>query len=316
MRFDTITRKSGFWAILLSIIIVVIAIVRASLAPYSLEVAESPFSVRVITKIIAGTLFVISGIITGRLFIRIGLSKSYCTLPIPIYCLLACGVALSPNLLTSAIVAVIFALAMLMLTVAIERGDDINRLFIGSLLLGALPLVSPNCIALGAIVIIAAILFTPPPKQFIAMVAGWLLPLCAASYIMWYLGEDILSLFRNLWQSISHNHAELQRVPYGAIAILTTILATLVWGFTLLIYKRNETLMLARIRRQLRLFFAVAVIAILMLFLPNYTLMPLSIIALPLSILLGFILSATPTNSSTIAYWLLLVITFIHLFIE
>ena len=73
---------------------------------------------------------------------------------------------------------------------------------------------------------------------------------------------------------------------------------------------------MVRVRRQLLLFAATTVIALAMFLLPSYSLTPLVVVAAPLSIVMSFILSATPTNSSTISYWVLLIATILHLFIE
>lgn len=317
MRFEAITRKSGFLATVLATIVVVASLVRASYTPYSIEVAEFPYSERVISKVIAAFFILAGSIMTGRLFVRTGLSKNYCTLPIPIYTILACGIALSPHTLSSAVVAMLFALALLLITTAVEQDNDINQLFIGATLLGTLPLISPQCILLVAIILVGGILFTLSFKAVVAMVIGWVLPLFAASYIMWYRGDNFFALGESMWQAISQNHAgEVARLPYGAIPLVATILVIVIGGFAYLLHKRNEVLLMVRVRRQLRFFATITIIALAMFLLPNYSITPLVVVAAPLAILMGFILSATPTNSSTISYWVLLATTILHLFVE
>ena len=317
MRFEAITRKSSFLATVLATMVVAASLVRASYTPYSIEIAEFPYSERVLSKIIAAFLVLVGSILTGRLFVRTGLSKNYCTLPIPIYTILACGIAISPHTLSSAAVAMLFALALLLIATAVERDNDINRLFVGAILLGTLPLISPQCIVLFAVILAVWVLFTLPVRAVVAMAVGWALPLFAASYIMWYAGDSIFSLGESLWLAISQNHTpEIGRLPYGAIPMVATILVIVIGGFAHLSHTRNEVLLMVRVRRQLLLFAATTVIALAMFLLPSYSLTPLVVVAAPLSIVMSFILSATPTNSSTISYWVLLIATIIHLFIE
>ena len=192
-----------------------------------------------------------------------------------------------------------------------------NRLFLGAFLLGVLPLIEPSCILLAAIILVVALFFTISFRKIVAMVAGWVLPIAAASYVMWYRGDSIFALAVNMWQDITTStYATIAHIPYGAIILAVTALAILGWGFIYLTVKRSEALILVRIRRQLRFFAATSIIALAMLLLPDRSLTTAAIVASPLAILLSFILSATPTNSSTIAYWTLLAITVVHLFVE
>ena len=317
MRFDAITRKSGFMAILLAIIIVVATILRASLAPFDMEIAEVPFRERVFSKIVAGILFIITSIIVGRLFLQLGLSKSYCTLPIPIYCAMACGVALSPHTLSAASLALLFTYGIYLITKSATSNNEMNSLLLGSMFLGALPLIYPPCVVLVAIIPMVILLYTLSLRQSVVMVIGWLLPLLFASYAMWYGGSSFLLLASNIVESITTNSsADIATPPYGAIAIGIVAVAIIVWGIVYSTYKRNSSLPLVRIRKNIHLFIAIAALMVGMLLLPGGGLRALPLMALPLTILLSFSLSITPMRDSTLAYWLLLLITFIHLLIE
>lgn len=314
MRFDAITRKSGVLAISLTVILVAISFVRASLNPYTIELAEGPLADSVISKIVAALLFLASAIITGRLYTNTKLCKSYCTLPIPIYSILACGIAISPHSLASAAVAIIFALALALILLAIERDDDVTKLFVGAILLGVLPLIAAETILLGATIIFAVLLFALSPRQLLTMIVGWVLPLFTTSYIMWYRGDKFIAVAQKMWNALgSSGNFDAVKIPYGTFALLAVILTVVIWG---LIRKNRNALVQTRVRRQFWFFVLVAITSLAMFALPNYSLIPLSVLAMPLSIMLSFLLSETSTTGSTIAYWVLLAATVVHLFIE
>ena len=56
--------------------------------------------------------------------------------------------------------------------------------------------------------------------------------------------------------------------------------------------------------------------ALAMLFIPACDLSVLAIVAVPATVLLSLALSLLPVNHSTIAYWVLLALCALHLFIE
>lgn len=316
MRFDAITRKSGFMAILLAIVIVVATLVRSSVAPLGIEVAEFPFMERWFSKLLAGAIFVATSILVGRLFVQLGLSKSYSTLPIPIYCMLACGIALSPHTLNVAVIAFLFTYAIYLISKSSASNDEMNTLFLGSLLLGTLPLLAPSTIPLGAIMLVAIPFFTLSVRQVLVMYVGWLLPLFSASYIMWYAGDSFFALAENMAEDMVREHTfPNAEIPYGAIAIGAVVVVTLIWGAIYPTYKRSNPFALIRIRKTVSFFIIMSVIALSMLLLPGCGLEILPIVALPITILMSFVLNITPTRESTIAYWILLAVTLTHLFV-
>ena len=91
MQLNAITRKSALLAIILLVAILVAAAIRYATAPFEMELADSPFPGRTISLVLAMFLFLCCGIVEGKMFPRSGLSNSYCTLPMPLYGVLACG---------------------------------------------------------------------------------------------------------------------------------------------------------------------------------------------------------------------------------
>ena len=115
MQLTAITRKSALMAILLLVVILVAAALRSRLAPFAVELANSEYSERVVSLVVSMIILFAAGIVEGKMLPRSGLSKGYCTLPIPIYGILACGLFVAPNIMITAIASFSFAMAIYLL---------------------------------------------------------------------------------------------------------------------------------------------------------------------------------------------------------
>ena len=317
MQIDAITRKSSLPAILLFLLIVVGALIRATSNPLGVEVAEFPFRERTISFIIAAVVLCATSLVVGRLFMRTGLSKSFCTLPIPRFGILAYGIAVPPHLLASSVAATLLALALLLLCQSIENADERNAVFVGALLLGVMPLLNPTYITLLAVLPIVALLFALSARQIFIMVVGYLLPLCAASYVVWYGGGEITDVAENIIEQLStpldFNSAT---IPYGAIAIVVWCAVIVLWGVIYSIIKPNKMFLVARVRRTLYLFLLLTLLLAATAFIPYCGLSLLPVFGVVGAVLISFTLSLLPTRESTIAYWILLALFVVHLFVE
>ena len=149
------------------------------------------------------------------------------------------------------------------------------------------------------------------------MAVGYLLPLFVASYVMWYRGDDFWQFGRNLVETLATPQmGEVVNLPYVSIVCVVAVIAVLIWGGIYAIVRPDKMFLLARVRRALYIFLWVAFLSMAMLLLPSCSLSACAIIAVPVAILLSFVLSVLPNNHSTLAYWMLLILFIIHLFIE
>ena len=317
MQIDAITRKSSLLAILLLVVMMVAALVRMTTSPYDVELAESPFRERTISIICAFLTLLATSLVVGRLFMSTGLSKSFCTLPIPVFGLLAWGVAVPSDLLSSAIAAFMFAMALLLLCRSINRADERNSVFVGAVLLGALPLIDPTFILLVVAIPLVALLFTLNVRQIFIAVVGYLLPLFLASYIVWYGGGDMEDVAINIVDRLS-THLDLATLhtPFGAIALSVWAVAISVWGVVYAVLRPNKMFLVARLRRTLYFFMLLALLFVAVLFVPCCGLTVLPVAAVVGTVIICFVLSLLPTRESTIAYWILLALFVVHLFVE
>lgn len=317
MQLNAITRKSALLAILLLVIILVAVAVRYVVAPFEMELCDSEFRERIISIVLAMFLLLCCGIVEGKILPRSGLSSGYCTLPIPLFGLLACGVFVAPNLLATATASLSFAVAIYLLLRSLHSAEEKDSVFFAALLLGVTPLLYPPCIVLAGVIPLAVFTLALSFRQVLLMVAGYLLPLSTASYIVWYGGDDFLQFGRNFIEALlSPQMGEISTIPYLSIVMTAVVAVVLIWGGVYATVRPDKMFMLARVRRALYLFLWVSILSMTMLLLPSCSLSACAIIAVPVAILLSFVLSLLPNNHSTIAYWLLLALFVLHLFVE
>jgi len=317
MQLSAITRKSALMAILLLVAILFATALRSRLVPFGVEEADSAYPDRIVSFVMAMLLFLCGGFVEGRMLQRSGLNKSYCTLSIPLYGVLACGVLLSPNALLTAAVSFSFAMALHLLLRSLHSAGEKESVFIASVLLGGMVLLYPPSIVLVVVIPLSIFVLALSLRQVLIMVMGYALPLFAASYVVWYGGDSMLQFGRNLISALSlQGMAEVDKIPYFSIVMAVAVVALLVWGMVYAIVRPDKRFMMVRMRRSINLFVWVLVLTLSMLFLPSCDLTAIAIIAVPLTILLSFVLDALPNNQSTIAYWVLLALFALHLFIE
>ena len=256
------------------------------------------------------------GVVEGKMLPRSGLSNGYCTLPIPLYGLLACGVFVAPNILETAVASLAFAVSIYLLLRSLHSADEKDSVFFAAILLGVATLLYPPCVVLVGVIPLAVFVLALSLRQFLLMAVGYLLPLFVASYAMWYRGDDLLQFGRNFIDALSvPQMGEIATVPYLSIALLGVVVAILVLGGLYAAARPDKIFLLARVRRALHLFLLVSLLSMTMLLIPSCSLSACAIIAVPIAILLSFVLTVLPNNLSTVAYWILLALFVVHLFV-
>jgi hypothetical protein len=316
MQLNAITRKSALMAILLLVTILVSVAVRYVVAPFEVELADCEYRERVITIFLAMFLLLCCGVVEGKMLPRSGLSSGYCTLPIPLYGLLACGVFVAPNLLATAVASLAFAVAMHLLLRSLHSAEEKDSVFFASMLLGAMVLLSPPSVVLVATIPIAVFVLALSLRQALLMAVGYVLPLFSASYVVWYKGGTIFEFWQNLYSTLMTTQmSAIENIPFLSISMVAVVIAVLLWGMVYAVVRPDKMFMLSRVRRALYLFLWVSLLSLTMLFIPACSLSACAIVAVPAAILLSFVLGILPNNHATIAYWLLLALFVSHLFV-
>ena len=316
MSLNAITRKSAFAALLLLVVILVVTALRSHFSPFEVELCDSPYGESPLLLVVAMFIYLCTGIVVGKMFPRSGLNKGFCMLPVPIYGVLACGIVVAPSTLLTAAASFCFALALFLLLRSLHVAEEKNSIFFASILLGAMVLFVPSTILLVAVLPLSFFLLALSLRQLLLMVWGYILPLFAASYVMWYRGDSILDFGRNLLAYLVVPQVdEISGMPYVAIAMLIFVAILLLWGVIYHIVRPDKMFMLVRVRHAFYLFLGILLLALSILFIPACNLSLLSIVAIPLAILLSLVLNILPNNHSTVAYWVLLLLFSIHLFL-
>ena len=92
MQLNAITRKSALPALVLLVVIIVATMIRSARSPFGVELATSPYGESGATLSLAALLFLAVGVVMGKTTPRSGLVNGYCTLAIPLYGVIACGI--------------------------------------------------------------------------------------------------------------------------------------------------------------------------------------------------------------------------------
>ena len=316
MQLYPITRKSASLALLLLVAILVASIVRYALSPFEVEVADCTYRERFVSLVLAAILIIYGGAIEGKMLVRAGLNKGYCTLPLPLYGLLSCGIFFAPDALATASVSVCFALALYMLLRSLHSAGEKDSVFFVAILLGVTVLIEPSCIVLAGVLPLSIFILSLSLRQVLLLVVGYLLPFATASYIMWYGGGEFWDLGRNLVETLSRESLTgVEEVPYLGLAMVLYVAVMLVWGVVYMAVRPDKMFLLSRVRRALSLFVLVLFLTLSMLFLPATDLSIFAIVAVPATILLSMVMCLLPANHATIAYWVLLLLFVLHLFV-
>lgn len=317
MQLNPITRKSASAAILLLLIVLIATAVRSLSAPFGVELADTPYRGRALSLVFAVLLLLFGGFVEGKMLVRSGLNRGYCTLPIPLYGVVACGIFVAPDTLPSAVASVCLAMSLHLFLRSLHSAGEKDSIFFASILLGTMVLFYPPAILLAGVLVLMIFALSLSIRQAMLLVIGYLLPLLTASYVMWYKGDSLWQFWANLKEAIATPQMDaIATTPYVAIAMAVVVAVILIWGAVYSLFRPHKMFLLARVRRALHIFIGVLVISLLMLLMPSCNLAILPIVAVPTAILLSLALDILPNNHSAIAYWVLLVLAVLHLFIE
>ena len=316
MQMNAISRKSAVVAIALLVAILSAAVLRYWFAPFNMELADNPTHDKVWLVVIAVLLYFGNAFLQGKMLMRAGLSASQNTLPLPVYGLLACGVFVAPDMIETSVASLCFAFSLYLLLRSLHNLEETDSVFFASILLGAMVLFYPPCVILALVIPIAIFALGLSLRQSLLMIVGYVIPFFATSYVVWYRGGAFFDVGSKICSGIATSQmAAIEQVPYVAISFVALVAVLLIWGVVHAAIRPVKILMLMRVRRALYFFLFVALAAMAILLMPACDLSACAIIAVPLTILLCFVLDVLPGGLSTIAYWVLLVLFVVHLFV-
>lgn len=315
MHLNALTRKSTVMALVVLVAMVAAAVVRRVTTPFAIELANGEVG-EVWRVVVAAILFIGCGAIGGRILSSTGLTSGYSALPIPLYALLSCGIFMASDMLLAAVVSSLFTAAMFLLLRSINSAGEKDSLFFAAALLGTMVPIYPPSVVIVAVLPLSMFLLVLSVRQVVLMILGYGLPLLAAAYVTWYGGAEFGAIFQEIRSNlITPKMGAITEIPYVALAMIAVVIFVLIWGAIYITFNPGKLSRVTRARRSLHLFVWTSIIVVSMLFVPSCDLTIFSLLAVPMSILLGFMLGVLPNNPSTISYWILLALFVVHLFL-
>ncbi len=315
MQLFSLTRKSAVMALLLLVAVVAAATVRYVVAPYGVE-QFGGFDHPTWCLALAAAIFACTGSIQTRILSRAGLNFGHSSQSIVVYGVLSCGLFFAPEPLCVAMAAFCLAMAVNLMLKSLRNADEKESLFFASMLLGASALCYAPCVVLVAIIPIAILSLSLSFRQVVMMLVGYLLPLLAASYLYWYGGGEFVEFWTNMYSKLATPQVVVfEQIPYVALAMVVASVAMMLGGGVYLAMRVSNVSLSMRNRRALYLLLWVLLCSLAMLLVPATNLSLLAIVAVPATIVMGFLLGVLPNNISIIAYWVLLALFVAHLFV-
>lgn len=319
MRITSITRQSGLLATSLLLLTVVAEHLRMmSATPHAMEVVGCVSSPSWGKSVAAIIILVITGILVGRTATKSGIFRNFCTLPIPIFGVAGCGMFVSPDMFATSATAMCAAGGMSLFIRTLSRPNDKNPVFFGAMLFGITVLLYPPCIVFAALLPFMALVSFQSWRKIVIAAVGYLLPFAAYSYIGWYAGDSILGgaysiaeWFVPFGYAPMHSPAR-EGFPIMPAAIAVILLSLVVAGAVLRRIDKGTTLVKAD--KSAQIVSAVMILSVAAFAVPQCTVAIMPVIAVPTAILAAATLDRIKTETSTIIYWILLLLTATHLF--
>ena len=310
MKINSVTRQSGLLAAAL-----LLAIVVANVAFAAVHAASEGIALW-LRAIATALLLLASGMLVGRMSIKGGIFRTFCTLPIPMFGIVACAACTDVAATNIYSAAFCLAVALLLFSESLHAPEAKNPVFFGSILLGGMALLYPPCIVLVALLPVAAVIASHSARQIAIACIGWLLPIFAVCYVSWYAGGDFFGTVRSVVGQLVEPQpfAEFERLPVVPIVIFSIVGLLVVAGIVLRAMVRDS--MLVSVRKALQMLAMTLAILLCACALPCCTIAIVPIVAVPAAVLAAFTLENGRTDIATIVYWLLLLLSVLHLFVR
>lgn len=315
MQPVSVTRQSGFMAMLLLLAILAASYARMSLSQYAVEAAESPFAPHPLGIVAAALMSCCAAMAACRTAITAGILKNFDTTAIPLFGIVAVGIYATPYAVEAAAASLCVSVAVLLLVRNIPRPDEKASVFLGAMLLSAAALACPPAITMSLLIPIAIVILPLSPSQCILALTGWMLPPLAASYVNWYAGAEFGAVASNMWEMLRNGHdTGFAQFPFSAAALVAALAAIL--AAAPFVGDAGKSKMLIRERKAMNIVVAALILSLAAFAIPGCGVGMLQVAACPAAILAATSLSKMGRKVSNPIYWALLALFVIHLFTE
>ncbi len=255
--------------------------VNSLLAPYILEFQHfAP----ILSTTLAALLIAIGAAINVMLIAHYNLFGTSSQLPLLLYVCFVAGFTTSPDMLTSAIAALIGVLSLRDFFRTYERSSRTSRLFTACFWMGILPMLYPSTIILWLAIFVLLILFVRSVSDVFVVLSGILLPIILYIYVWWLFGVDITPQIEEFFGTLLYDFTFPSpiRESYAIYPVVLASLALLLMMVTLLQINFMSIRFVARMRNYCAQIFVV--LACAMVLLPSFRMDSLVPLAAPLSI--------------------------------
>ena len=310
----SVTRQTSLFAATLLLLTIGATVARLHYNPFAAETAVSPFMPQLWQQIASGILLFVTAILTNRITVKTGILRGFSTLPVTLFGFIACGILLSPNLLTASLLALLTSIAMLFLLQTLHSIRDKEALFTGALFLGMLPIICPPSIFFATTILIIIFVVPLSFRQTIIATTGYLLPIAVASYIHWYLGGNITDIALNVWSEIitPATKIALEPLPIVTALLFIALILTLIYG--VMIGTHNRYAMLVPARKAIQLNIWMLLFGIVALFaIPGCNITIIPSIAISITIISAFAIDRMETKWANWFYLTIVALVIIHL---
>lgn len=260
-----------------------------------------------------------AGILVGRTATKSGIFRNFCTLPIPIFGIAACGMFVSPDMYITSAAAVCVAGGVSMFIRTLSHPEEKDSVFFGSMLFGIALLLYPPCIVFAALLPYMALISFQSWRKIVMAAIGYALPFAAVSYIGWYAGGDFFDIAESIaeWfepfsDTERHTSSVSDGFPVVTTAIAAIIVSLMLAGAIMRRIERGTTLVKAE--KSGNIVSAVLILSVSAFAVPRCTVAILPVVAVPTAILSAAALDRIKTGTSTVIYWILLLLTAVRLF--
>lgn len=268
------------------------------------------------TRLTGGFLLLFTGLVVGRISIRYKLYTSNSFLPLPLYGMAVCGVALGANYLVGLTASALLALALKNGCRACRTDYGFDAVFRCGLYLGVLPLVSAPTLSLWLMLPLTLLIFRRTLREAAVAVIGLMLPLLVACYLTWGFGGGFLDPLTTLWQGlvVGEPFSFVWAFSLPKLLLFITLLLLDLLAVILLISNRPT----GGNKPRTILLFATGslVIALLGLLLPSASPESIALVAAPSALVLPLLFLRSHPIIGLLLYLLWLTATFALLFLQ
>lgn len=231
------------------------------------------------------------------------ISRNY--LPVTIFIIAACGVAVPGETIASYGAALLLALATRRFISSFRRDMRFEDSFLGGFYLGMIPLLyAPGAILLLSIPLLAN-LYRRQRRELAVGIIGALLPVAGTWFLSWASGKGGWFIFTEFWRSVSE-YGGFTASGMPVTAFVCAGLAGLLAAIAVAWYLSNRKGMRTRQRKVMAHISLTLLLAALSLAAPGSSLPVLPLISVPVAMAIPYAFTGKQAFASSLVYFLLI----------